>query len=82
MAIKKFKPTTPSRRNMTSTDFSALSKVEPERSLLEPLSHNAGRNNTGRITVRHRGGGNRTKYRVIDFKRDKDGIPAKVTTIE
>ncbi|MEG0018917.1 MAG: 50S ribosomal protein L2 [Oscillospiraceae bacterium] len=82
MAIKKFKPTTPSRRNMTSTDFSALSKVEPERSLLEPLSHNAGRNNTGRITVRHRGGGNRTKYRVIDFKRNKIDMAAEVKTLE
>ncbi len=67
MAIKKYKPTTPGRRNMTTTDYSVLSKVEPERSLLEPLKHNAGRNNTGRITVRHHGGGNRTKYRVIDF---------------
>ena len=83
MAIKKYKPTTPGRRNMTTTDYSVLSKVEPERSLLEPLKHHAGRNNTGRITVRHHGGGNRRKYRLIDFKRNsKDGIPAKVIGIE
>ena len=82
MAIKKYKPTTPGRRNMTTTDYSVLSKVEPERSLLEPLKHNAGRNNTGRITVRHHGGGNRTKYRVIDFKRNKLDVPATVITLE
>ncbi len=82
MAIKKYKPTTPGRRNMTVTDYSVLSKVEPERSLLEPLKHNAGRNNTGRITVRHHGGGNRTKYRVIDFKRTKTDCTAVVKTIE
>ena len=82
MAIKKYKPTTPGRRNMTVTDYSVLSKVEPERSLLEPLKHNAGRNNTGRITVRHHGGGNRTKYRVIDFKRNKLDVPATVMTLE
>ena len=82
MAIKKYKPTTPGRRNMTTTDYSVLSKVEPERSLLEPLKHNAGRNNTGRITARHHGGGNRTKYRVIDFKRNKTDATAVVNTIE
>ena len=82
MAIKKYKPTTPGRRNMTTTDYSVLSKVEPERSLLEPLKHHAGRNNTGRITVRHHGGGNRTKYRVIDFKRTKTDCTAVVKTIE
>ncbi|MEG1863438.1 MAG: 50S ribosomal protein L2 [Oscillospiraceae bacterium] len=82
MAIKKYKPTTPSLRNMTTTDYSALSKVAPERSLLEPMKHTAGRNNTGRITVRHHGGGNRTKYRVIDFKRNKLDIPAEVMTLE
>jgi large subunit ribosomal protein L2 len=82
MAIKNFKPTTPSRRQMTCTDYSGLSKVEPEKSLLEPLKKNSGRNNYGRITVRHRGGGNRRKYRVIDFKRDKDGINAQVLTLE
>ena len=82
MAIKKYKPTTPSRRNMATTDYSALSKVAPERSLLEPMKKSAGRNNTGRITVRHHGGGNRTKYRVIDFKRNKTGMPAQVLTLE
>ena len=82
MAIKKFKPTTPGRRGMTVTDYSGLSKDGPEKSLLEPLKKNSGRNNTGRITVRHKGGGNRQKYRVIDFKRDKTGIPATVATLE
>ena len=73
MAIKSFKPTTPSRRQMTVTDYRGLSKVKPEKSLLEPLKKTAGRNSYGRITVRHHGGGNKQKYRVIDFKRDKDG---------
>ena len=82
MAIKTYKPTTPSRRNMTVTDYSKLSKGEPEKSLLEPLKKNSGRNSYGRITVRHRGGGNRRKYRVIDFKRTKDGMDAKVLTLE
>lgn len=82
MAIKTYKPTTPSRRQMTCTDYSGLSKVEPEKSLLEPLKKNSGRNSYGRITVRHRGGGNRRKYRVIDFKRDKDGMNAQVLTLE
>ena len=82
MAIKKYKPTTPGRRGMTVTDYSVLSKVEPERSLLEPMKKSAGRNNLGRITVRHHGGGNRTKYRVIDFKRDKVDMPAVVKTLE
>ena len=82
MAIKKYKPTTPGRRGMTVTDYSGLSKVAPERSLLEPMKKAAGRNNTGRITVRHHGGGNRTKYRVIDFKRNKFDVPAVVKTIE
>ena len=82
MAIKKFKPTTPGRRGMTVTDYSGLSKDGPEKSLLEPLKKNSGRNNTGRITVRHKGGGNRQKYRVFDFKRDKTGIPATVATLE
>ena len=82
MAIKRFKPTTPSRRNMAVTDYSVLSKVAPERSLLEPMKTTAGRNNTGRITVRHHGGGNRTKYRVIDFKRNKLDVPATVLTLE
>ena len=82
MAIKSYKPTTPSRRQMTVTDYSELSKVAPEKSLLEPLKKHSGRNSNGRITVRHRGGGNRRKYRVIDFKRDKTEMPAKVLTLE
>ena len=82
MAIKKYKPTTPGRRGMTVTDYSVLSKVEPERSLLEPKKKHAGRNNTGKITVRHHGGGNRVKYRVIDFKRNKFDVPATVMTLE
>ena len=82
MAIKTYKPTTPSRRQMTVTDYSVLSKVEPEKSLLEPMKKKSGRNSYGRITVRHRGGGNRRKYRVIDFKRDKDGVIAVVKTLE
>ena len=82
MAIKSYKPTTPSRRQMTVTDYSQLSKVAPEKSLLEPLKKNSGRNSYGRITVRHRGGGNRRKYRIIDFKRDKDNMTAEVMTIE
>ncbi len=82
MAIKTFKPTTPSRRQMTVTDYSSLSKVAPERSLLESLKTNSGRNSYGRITVRHRGGANRRKYRIIDFKRDKQNVPATVLTLE
>ncbi len=82
MAIKFYKPTTPGRRNMTTMDYSGLSKVDPERSLLEPIKKNAGRNSYGRITVRHRGGGNRRKYRVIDFKRERFGITATVQTLE
>ncbi len=82
MGIKKFKPTSPGRRQMTVLTFEELSDVEPEPSLLEPVRKKAGRNNTGRITVRHRGGGARRFYRIIDFKRDKDGIPAKVATLE
>ena len=82
MAIKNYKPTTPSRRHMTVIDYSQLSKVEPEKKLLAPLKNKSGRNNTGRITVRHKGGGSRRKYRIIDFKRDKVGIPAKVLTLE
>ena len=82
MAIKFYKPTTPGRRNMTTMDYSGLSKVAPERSLLEPIKKNAGRNSYGRITVRHRGGGNRRKYRVIDFKRERFGVTATVQTLE
>jgi len=82
MAIKSFKPTTPSRRSMTVTDYRVLSKVSPERSLLEIKKKHSGRNNTGRITVRHRGGGNRVKYRIIDFKRNKTGMDANVLSLE
>ena len=82
MAIKVFKPTTNGRRNMSVTDYSKLSKVAPERSLLEPLKKTAGRNSYGRITVRHHGGGNRQKYRIIDFKRSKIDMPATVKTLE
>ncbi len=81
MSIKVYKPTINSRRNMSVTDYSELSKVAPERSLLAPLKKNAGRNSYGRITVRHKGGGNRRKYRIVDFKRDKEGV-ATVLTIE
>ncbi len=82
MAIKVYKPTTNGRRNMSTTDYSQLSKVAPERSLLEPLKKTSGRNSYGRITVRHHGGGNRQKYRVIDFKRNKIDVPATVLTLE
>ena len=82
MAIKHYKPTTNGRRNMTTMDYSELSKVAPERSLLTAIKKNAGRNSYGRITVRHRGGGNRRKYRIIDFKRERFGIPATVLTLE
>ena len=82
MAIKRYKPTTPARRGMTVIDYSALSKVAPERSLLAPLKSKSGRNSYGRITVRHRGGANRRKYRIIDFKRNKFDVPATVKTIE
>ena len=82
MAIKTYKPVTPGRRGMTVTDYSVLSKVEPERSLLESLKKNSGRNSYGRITVRHKGGAQRRKYRVIDFKRNKLGMDAEVMTLE
>ena len=82
MSIKVFKPTTNARRSMSVTDYSDLSKVAPEKSLLKPLQKNSGRNSYGRITVRHRGGGNRRKYRVIDFKRTKFDIEATVKTLE
>ncbi len=82
MAIKFYNPTTPGRRDMSTIDYSGLSKVAPERSLLEPMKKHSGRNSYGRITVRHRGGGNRTKYRIIDFKRNKTGMSADVLTLE
>ena len=83
MAIKRYKPTTPAQRFKTVPDFQEITTDTPERSLTVSFTkHNAGRNNTGRITVRHHGGGNHRKYRIIDFKRDKDGIPATVAEIE
>ena len=82
MAIKKFKPTTNGRRNMSVLSFDEITTSTPERSLLAPLSGKGGRNNNGRITTRHQGGGHKRQYRIIDFKRNKDGIPAKVATIE
>jgi len=82
MAIKTFKPTSPSRRNMTSSTFEEITRTEPERSLVKPLTKKAGRNNDGRLSVRHKGGGHKRKYRIIDFKRTKDGIPARVASIE
>ena len=82
MAIKKYKATTPGRRGMTGLSYADLSKVAPEKSLLAPLKSKAGRNAQGRITVRHQGGGVKRKYRIIDFKRDKDGIIGNVATIE
>jgi len=82
MAIKKYSPVTPSRRFMTSLTFDEITTNKPEKSLLRPLRKTGGRNSYGRITVRHHGGGNRQKYRLIDFKRQKDGIPAKVVSIE
>ena len=82
MAVKKFKPTSPGRRFVTVSTFDEVTTDKPEKSLLEPLKRQSGRNNKGRVTVRHRGGGHKKQYRLIDFKRDKDGIPAKVATIE
>lgn len=82
MAIKKYKPTSPGRRGMTVSAFEEITSTTPERSLLEPIKKTAGRNVQGRITVRHRGGDVKRQYRIIDFKRNKDGIPAKVATIE
>ena len=82
MGVKKYRPTTPGRRFMTTPDFKEITKSTPERSLLEPLSKSGGRNNTGRITVRHRGGGTKRQYRIIDFKRNKIGVPGRVASIE
>ncbi len=82
MGVKKYKPVTPGMRHRTGYTFEEITKTEPERSLIEPLKKHAGRNNQGRITVRHRGGGNKRYYRIIDFKRDKRGIPARVVAIE
>ena len=82
MGIKTYNPYTPSRRNMTGSDFSEITAKKPEKSLVVSLKKHAGRNNQGKITVRHHGGGSRRKYRLVDFKRRKDAIPAKVLTIE
>jgi large subunit ribosomal protein L2 len=82
MPTKKFKPTSPGRRFMTVSDFAEVTKSEPEKSLVEPVKKRGGRNNNGRITTRHRGGGHKRRYRVVDFKRVKDGVPAKVAAIE
>lgn len=82
MGIKTYKPTTPGRRGMTSLTFEEITTNKPEKSLTVRLGENAGRNNDGRITTRHKGGGHKKLYRIIDFKRNKDGIPAKVATIE
>ena len=82
MAVIKYKPTSPARRNMSVSDFAEITSTKPEKSLLVSKSKSGGRNNLGRITVRHIGGGNRNKYRIIDFKRNKDGIPAKVTSVQ
>jgi large subunit ribosomal protein L2 len=82
MGIKQYKPTSPGRRFQTVSDFAEITRTTPEKSLTAPLSKKAGRNNNGRITTRHQGGGHKRRYRVIDFKRRKDGIPARVATIE
>ncbi len=82
MGIKKYKPTSDGRRFMSGSDFSEVTRKGPERSLLAPLKKNGGRNNRGRLTVRHRGGGHKRRYRIIDFKRDKVGVPGKVAGIE
>ena len=82
MGIRKYRPYTPSRRHMTSSTFEEITKTTPEKSLVVKLKKNSGRNNQGKITVRHRGGGATIKYRIIDFKRNKDGVPARVVGIE
>ncbi len=82
MAMKKYKPTTPGRRNMTGSTFEEITKKEPEKSLVVSLNRTGGRNASGKITARHRGGGHKRRYRIIDFKRNKDSVPAKVAAIE
>jgi len=82
MGLKKYKPTSPGRRFMSVSDFAEVTTSTPEKSLLAPLHHTGGRNNNGRITTRHQGGGHKRRYRIIDFKRNKDGVPAKVASIE
>jgi len=82
MPVRKFKPITPGRRHMAISSFEEITKDKPEKSLLAPLKKNAGRNNQGRITVRHRGGGHKRMYRLVDFKRNKDGVEGTVSAIE
>ena len=82
MGIKQLKPTTPGQRGMSKSDFAEITTDKPERSLLSKKSRTGGRSNTGRITTRHIGGGHKKRYRIIDFKRDKQGIPARVATVE
>ncbi len=82
MAIKVYRPTTPGRRGMSVSSFEEITRTKPERALLRPVNKSAGRNNTGRVSVRHRGGGHKRRYRVIDFKRDKIGVPGRVASIE
>jgi large subunit ribosomal protein L2 len=82
MAVRKYKPTTPGRRGMSGSDFGELTKGKPEKGLTRPLKKRAGRNAYGRVTARHQGGGHKRSYRVVDFRRDKDGVPAKVASIE
>ncbi len=82
MGVKKFRPTSPGRRGMTVSTFEEITKAVPEKSLTAPLNRTGGRNNKGRITTRHKGGGHKRMYRIIDFKRNKDGVPAKVAAIE
>lgn len=82
MPVKKYKPTSPARRQMSVSTFEEITTTTPEKSLLAPLHKKAGRNNQGKITVRHQGGGHKRKYRIIDFKRNKDGVPGRVATIE
>src|SRR5947208_7223687 len=82
MAVRKYKPTTAGRRGASVSDFKEITRTEPEKSLTKPLKKKAGRNTYGRITARHQGGGHKRQYRVIDFRRDKDGVPARVATIE
>src|SRR5437868_12633773 len=82
MPVRRFKPTSPGRRHMSVSDFAEVTKSRPEKALTEKLTKKGGRNNTGRITTRHQGGGHKRRYRIIDFKRTKDGVPAKVAAIE
>src|SRR5690349_16672531 len=82
MPVRQYNPTSPARRFQSVADFAEITKTEPERSLLAPRKRSGGRNSTGRMTVRHRGGGHKRRYRIVDFRRDKDGIAAKVAAIE